>query len=120
MPQTTPHDLTLTDVQREVDEWVQGYAGGYWEPLAILARLVEEVGELARLLNHVHGPKRKKATEAAQDMGEEMADVLYTLVCMANVEGVALDDAFAGVMDKLRTRDAGRFRNDVDENQAGL
>jgi NTP pyrophosphatase (non-canonical NTP hydrolase) len=104
-------DSTLLDVQREVDDWVQTYAGGYWEPLAILARLVEEVGETARLLNHLYGQKPKKSSEAAQDLGEELADILYTVVCLANREGIDLQTAFDGVMDKLNDRDADRFDN---------
>ena len=102
-------DTTLREVQQTVDEWVQNYAGGYWEPLAILARLVEEVGETARLLNHLHGPKQKKATEDTQELGEEIADILYTLVCLANVEGVDMQQSFDRVMAKLKRRDAGRF-----------
>lgn len=105
-------DHTLRDVQQEVDDWVQTYAGGYWEPLAILARLVEEVGELARLVNHQHGPKKKKDSEIVQDMGEEIADVLYTLVCLANVEGLDMDEGFSAMMAKLSQRDAGRFQQD--------
>ena len=104
-------DSTLRDVQQEVDDWVQTYAGGYWEPLAILARLVEEVGEAARLLNHLYGQKPKKSSEAAQDLGEELADILYTVVCLANREGIDLQTAFDGVMDKLNDRDADRCDN---------
>lgn len=96
-------------MQQEVDDWVQTYAGGYWEPLAILARLIEEVGETARLLNHEYGPKVKKDGEAAQELGEEIADILYTLVCLANREGVDLQESFDGVMAKLRARDIHRF-----------
>lgn len=102
-------ETTLRDVQQAVDDWVQNYAGGYWEPLAILARLVEEVGETARLINHLHGPKRKKASEDTQELGEEIADILYTLVCLANVEGVDMQESFDRVMNKLQRRDTDRF-----------
>ena len=102
-------DHTLREVQQTVDAWVQAYAGGYWEPLAILARLIEEVGETARLLNHQYGPKAKKAGEPPQELGEEIADILYTLVCLANREGVDLQASFDAVMAKLRARDAQRF-----------
>ncbi|GAB4569246.1 MAG: nucleotide pyrophosphohydrolase [Anaerolineae bacterium] len=102
-------DLTIRGMQQAVDDWVQANAGGYWEPLAILARLVEEVGETARLVNHLHGPKRKKADEPAQDLGQELADILYTVVCLANREGIDLQASFAAMMAKLEARDAQRF-----------
>ena len=102
-------DQTLREVQQTVDDWVAAYAGGYWEPLAILARLVEEVGETARLLNHLHGQKPKKDSEAAQELGEEIADILYTLVCLANREGVDLQRSFDGVMHKLQARSAAQL-----------
>jgi NTP pyrophosphatase (non-canonical NTP hydrolase) len=104
-------DQTLREVQQTVDDWVAAYAGGYWEPLAILARLVEEVGETARLVNHLYGQKPKKDSEAVQELGEEIADILYTLVCLANREGVDLQRSFDGVMDKLQARDRNRFHN---------
>lgn len=102
-------DQTLREVQQAVDDWVQAYGGGYWGPLSILARLVEEVGETARLLNHLHGEKPKRDDEAAQDLGGEIADILYTLVCLANVEGVDLQASFDAMMAKYDARDRDRF-----------
>ncbi len=101
-------DYTLREAQQIVDEWVM-QAGGYWHPLAQLARLMEEMGETARLLNHLYGEKPKKETERAQELGEEIADVFYTLICLANSVDVDLQASFEQVMHKLRTRDAGRF-----------
>ena len=101
-------DHTLREAQQIVDGWVQ-QAGGYWHPLAQLARLIEELGELARLVNHLYGEKPKKAGEPAQELGEECADLLYTLICLANSTGVDLQSSFEQMMTKLQTRDRDRF-----------
>ena len=101
-------DYTLREAQQIVDDWV-GETGGYWHPLAQLARLTEELGETARLVNHLYGEKPKKSAEAGQDLGEECADILYTLICLANSTGVDLQASFERVMHKLHTRDKGRF-----------
>ncbi|MFZ5475973.1 MAG: nucleotide pyrophosphohydrolase [Myxococcota bacterium] len=101
--------MRIREVQQVVDAWVREN-GGYWPPLAQMARLTEETGELAREYNHRHGPKKKKASEGDKDLALEMADVLFILVCMANDEGVDLEDAFARTMEKYRIRDAGRFK----------
>ncbi len=99
----------LKAAQQKVDEWISQFEEGYWPPLANLARLVEEVGELARLVNHRFGAKPKKDGEADQDMAEELADVLFVLLCMANEQGIDMDAAFEGVLEKYRVRDADRW-----------
>jgi NTP pyrophosphatase (non-canonical NTP hydrolase) len=101
--------LTLREAQRRVDAWISQYQAGYWPPLANLARLVEETGELARLLTHREGHKPKKAGEVAQDLGLELADIIYTVICLANSQGIDLEDAFLRVMRKVETRDAHRY-----------
>ena len=100
--------MDLSRMQTEIDAWIQDN-GGYWPPLSQLARLTEELGELARVLNHEVGPKKKKSTEADQDLGEEMADVLFTLICLANQMDVDLDVAFERTLNKVVRRDSGRF-----------
>lgn len=97
------------DAQKSVDDWVQGYKVPYFPPMDNLARLVEEVGEVARILNHQFGSKPKKKTEDTQDLGEELADVLFAVICIANSQHINLDDAFAKVMHKCHTRDKDRF-----------
>ncbi len=82
---------------------------GYWHPLAQLARMTEELGEVARLVNHLHGEKPKKADEAEQDLGLELADLLYTMICMANSQGIDMQDALRRALEKYGTRDAGRY-----------
>jgi NTP pyrophosphatase (non-canonical NTP hydrolase) len=99
---------TLREAQKTVDDWVTR-SGGYWHPLAQLARLVEEVGETARLLNHLYGEKPMKNDETSQELGEELADVLHTLICLANAQSVDLQQSFERMMTKLETRDRDRF-----------
>ncbi|VAW19675.1 MazG nucleotide pyrophosphohydrolase, partial [hydrothermal vent metagenome] len=76
--------MALKDTQKEVDDWVSQYKIGYWAPHEILARLTEEVGELAREVNHIFGPKKKKDSEDSNEMADELADVLFTIICLAN------------------------------------
>lgn len=102
-------ELTLRAAQRRVDAWISQYKAGYWPPLANLARLIEETGELARLLNHLEGHKPKKPGEAEQDLGLELADIIYTVICIANSQQVDLDDAFKRMLHKIETRDANRY-----------
>lgn len=102
-------ERSLAELQAAVHAWI-GENGGYWPPLSMLARLTEETGELAREYNHHFGSKRKKASEGEADLAMEMADVLFILMCMANAQGISLDDAFSRMMLKLKIRDAGRFR----------
>ncbi len=106
--------MDLRDMQAEIDAWVADN-GGYWPPLANLARLTEEVGELSRELNHRVGPKRKKASEDDADLALEMADVLWVLLCLANQQGVDLQAAFEQTMAKVVRRDTGRFSGGASE-----
>jgi len=95
--------------QKELDSWFKTKNWPYWEPLAILARLMEETGEFARLVNHVYGPKKKKQDEVAQDMEEEIGDIIYTLICYANSQGLDLDKSIRRSFDKVMERDKDRF-----------
>jgi NTP pyrophosphatase (non-canonical NTP hydrolase) len=99
----------LTDLQRRVDAWIRQYEEGYFHPLTNLARLAEEVGELAREVNHQFGQKTKKLGEPEGDLGMEMADILFVLICMANREGIDLQVAFDRMMEKVETRDRDRW-----------
>ena len=99
----------LTDAQRRVDAWISQFEEGYFHPLTNLARLAEEVGELARDINHRYGQKTKKPEEPEGDLGMEMADILFVLICMANREGIDLQDAFERMMAKIEARDEGRW-----------
>ncbi len=101
--------MELQEAQRRVDEWISQFEEGYWPPLVNLARLVEEVGELSRELNHRYGAKTKRAEEPDRDLSLEMADVFFVLLALANEQGVDLDQAFLRVLEKYRVRDQGRW-----------
>jgi len=101
--------MSLSDAQQRVDRWISQFEAGYFDPLTNMARLAEETGELAREVNHRFGQKTKKASEAPGDMGMEMADILFVLICMANREGIDLQQAFDQMMHKVETRDANRW-----------
>jgi NTP pyrophosphatase (non-canonical NTP hydrolase) len=108
-PESNPGALTLADAQARVDAWIGQFEEGYWPPLANLARLVEEVGELARLMNHQFGPKKKKAEEAEQHLDEELADILFVLLVLANEQKIDLGAALERVLEKYRVRDSDRW-----------
>jgi NTP pyrophosphatase (non-canonical NTP hydrolase) len=101
--------MSLRDAQRRVDTWVSQFEEGYFDPLTNMARLSEEVGELAREINHRFGQKTKKADEPNGDPGMEMADILFVLICMANREGIDLQEAFDRMMEKVEKRDQSRW-----------
>ena len=101
--------MSLSDAQRRVDGWIAQFEEGYFHPLTNLARLTEEVGELAREVNHRFGQKTKKKGEAEGDLAMEMADILFVLICMANREGIDLQTAFDRMMEKVERRDADRW-----------
>jgi NTP pyrophosphatase (non-canonical NTP hydrolase) len=96
-------------MQTRVDTWVRQFEEGYFHPLTNLARLTEEVGELAREVNHRFGEKTKKRDEPEGDLGMEMADILFVLICMANREGIDLQEAFERMMGKVEFRDQDRW-----------
>jgi len=100
----------MKKIQKQVDQWVNECTTGYFKPLEILARLIEETGELARELNHTFGPKKKKETEAEKQIGDEMADIIFTLACLANSLEIDLDKSFKNVMDKCYGRDKNRYQ----------
>lgn len=104
---------TLREIQQEVDHLIrEEWHSHYWAPLSSLARLTEEVGELAREINHSYGEKPKKASEGDSDVAAELGDILYILAALANSTGVDLDAAFNQVMSKYRQRDAQRWNSD--------
>ena len=101
--------MSFKPVQDEVDAWISQFKEGYFPPLAMLARLTEETGELSRALMHHHGGKRPKPGEDPGDVGAEIADAMFVLVCLANSLQIDLDREFAAMMEKYRVRDAERW-----------
>jgi NTP pyrophosphatase (non-canonical NTP hydrolase) len=101
--------MTLAEYQTRVDRWISRFEEGYFHPLTNLARLAEEVGELAREINHRYGEKTRKRDEPDGDLAVELADILFVLICIANRERIDLDDAFRRMMAKVEQRDASRW-----------
>src|SRR3954469_25441278 len=101
--------MALTAAQQRIDTWISQFEEGYFHPLTNLARLTEEVGELAREINHRFGQKTKKPEEAEGDLAMEMADILFVLICMANRERIDLQEAFERMMAKVTARDDTRW-----------
>ncbi|MFD1178751.1 nucleotide pyrophosphohydrolase [Paenibacillus puldeungensis] len=96
-------------MQREVDRYISQFKEGYFSPLSMLARMSEEVGELAREVNHTYGEKPKKPSEAENSIELELGDILFITICFANSLGIDLADAHDKVMHKFATRDANRW-----------
>lgn len=100
----------LDQLQKEVDDWITSHTHGYFSPLMMLARLTEELGELSRAVSHHHGEKKPKPGEDPGDIAEEIGDLLFVLVCLANERKIDLDEAWKSVKRKLYERDATRWK----------
>ncbi len=105
-----PHDITLSEAQQRVDRWIRTYGVRYFSELTNMACLTEEVGELARIMARRYGDQSFKAGES-HDPSEEMADILWVLICLANQTGVDLTEALEKSFEKKTRRDAERHRN---------
>ena len=103
-------DMTLEEAQATVDKWIKEYGVRYFSELTNMACLTEEVGELARVISRKYGDQSFKEGES-QDPADEMADVLWVLLCLANQTGVNLTEAFERNMEKKTRRDATRHKN---------
>jgi len=106
--------MSLKDYQQQIDDSLKDLEKPYWDPLSQLARTTEEVGEVARILNHKFGDKPKKPGERHEDLADELADVIYSILCIANGQKIDLDPALEKVIAKLKTRDANRFTKKTD------
>lgn len=100
---------SMKDMQNEVDDYIGQFKVGYFSPLANLARLTEEVGELAREINHYHGEKKKKDSEAENTIKAELGDNLFVLLCIANSLDIDMTESFNETMQKYNKRDKDRF-----------
>jgi NTP pyrophosphatase (non-canonical NTP hydrolase) len=106
---------TIQQMQAEVDRYIGQFQEGYFSPLAMLARMSEELGELAREVNHYHGEKPKKATEEENTIEAELGDMLFVLICFANSLGIDLQNSHDLVMEKFTTRDKDRWTRKEEE-----
>lgn len=100
---------TMNTMQQEVDTYISQFKTGYFSPLANLARLTEEVGELSREINHLYGEKKKKETEADNTIKAELGDNLFVLLCIANSLDIDMTESFNETLDKYNGRDKHRF-----------
>ena len=101
--------MTISEYQKHLDSILQDYETPYWSSLSNLARLAEETGEVARILNHKYGDKPKKSTDGVDDLSDELADVIFSVVCIANYESIDLEKAMMKSIEKLTVRDKDRF-----------
>ncbi|MDR7313946.1 nucleotide pyrophosphohydrolase [Brevibacillus nitrificans] len=108
---------TMQEMQQEVDQYISQFKEGYFSPLSMMARMTEEVGELAREINHFYGEKPKKSDEGEKTVEEELGDVLFIVICFANSLGIDLQEAFDRIMHKFNTRDKDRWTR-IEENQS--
>ena len=101
--------MTLKDIQIEVDKWISQYKIGYYPPLAIIAQATEELGELAREINNRHGPRVKKSKDDSAEIGEEILDLIFAMICLANSHNINLDEFWKKKIDKCYGRDGNRW-----------
>lgn len=100
--------MTISQAQQEVDQWIQKYGVRYFSELTNMAILTEEVGEMARIIARRYGEQSEKESDKQKDLGDEMADVLWVLLCLANQTGVDLTKAFEKNIQKKTSRDSTR------------
>lgn len=102
--------MTIQEAQQQVDGWIRTVGVRYFSELTNMAILTEEVGELARIMARTYGDQSFKKSDEGRDLGDEMADVLWVLICLANQTGVNLTDALQKNFEKKNIRDAGRHQ----------
>lgn len=103
--------MTIEDAQQEVDTWIKTIGVRYFSELTNMAILTEEVGELARIMARTYGDQSFKKSDLSKDLGDEMADVLWVLICLANQTGINLTEAFKKNIEKKTNRDKDRHIN---------
>ena len=102
--------MTIQEAQEQVDQWIKTYGVRYFSELTNMAILTEEVGELARIIARTYGDQSFKKSDLGKDLGDEMADVLWVLMCLANQTGINLTEAFERNMAKKTDRDKDRHK----------
>ncbi|GAB2574665.1 nucleotide pyrophosphohydrolase [Gracilibacillus alcaliphilus] len=100
---------SMEAMQQRVDDYISQFKEGYFSPLSMLARFTEEIGELAREVNHHYGEKPKKSNEEENSIEAELGDLLFVMICFANSQNIRLDEAFQKTMEKIETRDKDRW-----------
>ena len=103
--------MTISNAQQQVDEWIKTIGVRYFSELTNMAMLTEEVGEVARIIARRYGEQSEKESDKNKDLGDEMADVLFVLICLANQTGIHLEEALKQNLLKKTERDADRHKN---------
>jgi NTP pyrophosphatase (non-canonical NTP hydrolase) len=103
--------ISITDAQKQVDDWIKTYGVRYFNELTNMAVLTEEVGEVARIISRVYGEQSSKESDLKAKLPDELADVLFVLICIANQTGVDLEEAFRKNIEKKTLRDSDRHRS---------
>jgi NTP pyrophosphatase (non-canonical NTP hydrolase) len=103
--------MTLHDAQQQVDQWIKTTGVRYFNELTNTAILTEEVGEVARIMARRYGEQSEKESERQKDLGDELADVLWVVICLANQTGIDLTEAFKKNLEKKNVRDKDRHKN---------
>ena len=103
--------MTINQAQHIIDEWIREYGVRYFNELTNTAILMEEVGEVARIMSRRYGEQSEKESDKGKDLGDELADVLFVLMCIANQTGVNLEEALSNNLDKKTKRDHSRHKN---------
>ncbi len=106
-------DLTIKEAQKIVDKWIKTVGVRYYSELTNMVILMEEVGEVARIFSRVYGDQSFKKSDEGKDLADELADVLFVLICLANQTGVDLTKAFKKNLDKRTKRDKNRHKNNI-------
>ena len=101
-------NISLKEFQKKIEDWI-AHHGGYWPPLSMLSAIVEEIGELAREINHLEGFKPKKSDIVLPNLGGELADVMFALICLANSYKIDISYELEAVIEKYTIRDSKRF-----------
>ncbi|WP_405101839.1 nucleotide pyrophosphohydrolase [Oceanobacillus sp. FSL H7-0719] len=104
------------EIQKRVDDYIGQFKEGYFSPLAMMARISEEVGELAREVNHYYGEKPKKITEKEKTIEDELGDIMFVLACFANSLDIDLSESFERSITKIETRDKNRWTRKDEHN----
>ncbi|NCT10038.1 MAG: nucleotide pyrophosphohydrolase [Flavobacteriia bacterium] len=105
--------MNLQNAQQQVNEWIQNHGVRYFNELTNMAQLTEEVGEVARIIARRYGEQSEKESDKNKDLGEELADVVFVVLCLANQTGVNLQEAFEKKLDLKTKRDHDRHQNNL-------
>jgi NTP pyrophosphatase (non-canonical NTP hydrolase) len=103
--------MNIKNAQKQVDEWIQNHGVRYFDELTNMAQLTEEVGEVARIIARRYGEQSEKESDKTKDLGEELADVVFVVLCLANQTGINLQEAFDRKLDAKTKRDHDRHQN---------